>query len=53
MADIYAYITHKAGVADDAALELINAAKKIDANASVISFVTGSDLGLDKVVDCQ
>jgi electron transfer flavoprotein alpha subunit len=28
MADIYAYITHKGGVADDSALELVAAAKK-------------------------
>jgi electron transfer flavoprotein alpha subunit len=33
MADIYAYITHKGGVADDSALELVAAAKKIDAGA--------------------
>jgi len=51
MADIYAYITHKAGVADDAALELIAAAKKIDANASVTAIVTGSGADLDKVAD--
>ncbi len=31
MADIYAYTTHTAGVADDSALELVAAAKKIDA----------------------
>ena len=35
MADIYAYITHKDGVADDSALELVAAAKKIDAGAAV------------------
>jgi electron transfer flavoprotein alpha subunit len=31
MAEIFAYITHKDGVADDSALELAAAAKKIDA----------------------
>ena len=51
MADIYAYITHKNGVAGDSALELINAAKKIDAGASVTAIVTGSGGGLDKVAD--
>ena len=51
MADIYAYIKHKAGVADDTALELIAAAKKIDANASVAAIVTGAGADLDKVAD--
>ena len=51
MADIYAYITHKAGVADDSALELITAAKKIDAGAAVTAIVTGSGAELDKVAD--
>ena len=49
MADIYAYITHKAGVADDAALELAAAAKKIDNSAAVTAIVTGSGDGLEKV----
>ena len=51
MADIYAYITHKAGVADDSALELAAAAKKIDAGAAVTAIVTGSGADLDKVAD--
>ena len=51
MADIYAYITHKNGVADDSALELITAAKKIDAAAAVTAIVTGSGGDLDKVAD--
>jgi len=51
MADIYAYITHKDGVVDDSALELIVAAKKIDAGASVTAIVTGSGSGLDPVAD--
>ena len=42
MADIYAFITHKGGVADDSALELVAAAKKIDAGAAVTAIVTGS-----------
>ncbi len=40
MADIYAYITHKDGVADDAALELAAAAQKIGAGAAVTAFVS-------------
>ncbi len=51
MADIYAYITHKNGVADDSALELITAAKKIDGGAAVTAIVTGSGADLDKVAD--
>jgi electron transfer flavoprotein alpha subunit len=42
MADIFAYITHKGGTADDSALELVAAAKKIDAGAAVTAIVTGS-----------
>ena len=51
MADIYAYITHKAGVADDSALELVAAAKKIDAAAAVTAIVTGSGAELDAVAN--
>ncbi len=51
MADIYAYITHKGGVVDDSALELVAAAKKIDAGAAVTAIVTGSGADLDKVAD--
>jgi len=51
MANIYAYITHKGGVADDSALELIAAAKKIDAGAPVTAIVTGAGADLDKVAD--
>jgi electron transfer flavoprotein alpha subunit len=50
MAEIYAYITHKNGVADDSALELISAAKKIDAGAAVTAIVTGGDTA-DAVAD--
>jgi electron transfer flavoprotein alpha subunit len=49
MAQIFAYITHKEGVADDSALELAAAAKKIDAGASVTAIVTGSGAELDTV----
>ena len=51
MAEIFAYITHKAGVADDSALELVAAAKKIDAGAAVTAIVTGSGADLDAVAD--
>jgi len=49
MPQLLAYITHKEGIADDTALELINAARKIDADASVTAVVTGSGAGLDTV----
>jgi electron transfer flavoprotein alpha subunit len=49
MAQIFAYIGHKGGVADDAAVELAVAAKKIDGSASVTAIVTGSGADLDKV----
>ena len=49
MAKIFAYIVHKDGVADDSALELITAAKKIDGGAEVTALVTGSGADLDKV----
>ncbi|NNG01767.1 MAG: electron transfer flavoprotein subunit alpha/FixB family protein [Desulfobacteraceae bacterium] len=49
MSQIFAYILHKGGVADDTALELISAAKKIDADASLIAVVTGSGADLDTV----
>ena len=51
MADIYAYITHKAGVADDSALELAAAAKKIDSGATVTAIVTGAGADCDTVAD--
>ena len=49
MAQIFAYITHKDGAAEDSALELVVAAKKIDAGAQVTAIVTGSGADLDKV----
>ena len=51
MADIYAYITHTAGVPDDSALELVAAAKKIDPNAAVTAIVSGSGADVDQVAD--
>ena len=47
MAQIFAYIAHKEGQADDTALELVAAAKKIDGAASVTAIVAGS--GVDAV----
>ncbi|MDY6906004.1 MAG: electron transfer flavoprotein subunit alpha/FixB family protein [Thermodesulfobacteriota bacterium] len=44
MAQIFAYIVHKDGVADDSALELVSAAKKIDAGADVNALVVGSGI---------
>jgi len=41
MARIFAYIMHKAGVADDSAAQLAAAAKKIDPAASPIALLTG------------
>ncbi|HVO81818.1 MAG TPA: electron transfer flavoprotein subunit alpha/FixB family protein [Terriglobales bacterium] len=49
MARIFAYIVHKAGVADDSAAELIAAAKKIDAAASPTAIIVGHGADLDAV----
>jgi len=49
MAQIFAYITHNGGAADDTALELVAAAKKIDAGAAVTAIVTGTGADLDAV----
>ncbi len=51
MSRIFAYITHKAGVADDTALELIAAARKIDAAAAPVAIVTGFGSELDAVCE--
>jgi electron transfer flavoprotein alpha subunit len=48
-ARIFAYITHRNGVADDSALELIAAAKRIDAAGDPVAVVTGSGAELDSV----
>ena len=46
---IFAYIIHKDGVAEDTALEMITAAGKIDADASVTAVIAGSGAELDGV----
>ena len=46
---IFAYITHKTGKADDSALELTTAAGKIDPDASPTAIVIGSGADLDAV----
>ena len=51
MARIFAYIVHKAGVADDSAAELLAAARKIDAAALPTALVTGWGANLDAVCD--
>ena len=48
---IFTYITHKNGVADDTAMELAVAAGKINPDAAVVAIVTGSGESLDAV--CQ
>ena len=51
MKDIYIYLTHKDGVLDDSALELISAAKKIDGSAKISAVVVGaSDEVLNEAV---
>ncbi len=51
MAQIFAYILHKDGKADDTALELAAAAKKIDAGAAVTAVVAGTGAELGAVCD--
>jgi len=46
---VFAYITHKEGKADDTALELVKAAGKIYSDAPVTAIVTGSGADLDAV----
>jgi electron transfer flavoprotein alpha subunit len=46
---VFAYIVHKEGKADDTALELITAAGKISADAPLIAIVCGSGAHLDAV----
>ena len=53
MAEIFAYIPHSAGVAEDIAMEYPEAAKKIDASASLTAVVTGSGADLDKVAEAM
>jgi electron transfer flavoprotein alpha subunit len=49
MARIFAYIEHKGGVADDSAVELVAAAKKIDAAAAPTAVLTGWGKDVDAV----
>lgn len=49
MARIFAYIVHKGGVTDDSAAELVAAARKIDATASLTAILTGWGAELDAV----
>jgi len=51
MARIFAYIVHKAGVADDSAAELVAAAKKIDAAQAPTAVVAGWGAELDSVCE--
>jgi len=53
MAEIFAYIPHSAGVAEDIAMEYPEAAKKIDADAAITAVVTGSGADLDKVAEAM
>ncbi len=46
---LFAYIGHKNGVADDSAMELVTAAGKIYPDASVTAVITGSGAELDSV----
>ena len=51
MPRIFAYIVHKAGVADDSAAELLAAAAKIDATQAPTAVVTGWGAELDAVCE--
>lgn len=46
---VFAYIVHKEGIADETALEMITAAKKIYPDVSLTAIVTGSGTDLDAV----
>ena len=48
-AQVFAYIVHKNGVADDTALELVSAARNIFPDAAPIAIVTGCGADLDAV----
>ena len=47
MTRIFAYIVHRGGAANDSAVELLAAAKKIDSTASVTAILTGWGADLD------
>jgi electron transfer flavoprotein alpha subunit len=48
-AQVFAYIEHKNGVADDTALELVSAASKINPDSPATAIVTGAGADLDAV----
>ncbi len=48
-AQVFAYILHKDGKADDSAIELVSAAKQLMPDAAPVAIVTGSGAGLDAV----
>ncbi len=48
-ARIFAYVTHKNGVPDDCAAELLAAAKRLDPSATPTAVVTGAGAELDSV----
>lgn len=50
-AQVFAFIVHKDGAADDSALELISAARSMFPDASPTAILTGAGAGLDAV--CQ
>lgn len=51
MPRIFCYVTHKAGVPEDCAPELIAAAKRIDRAAEPVAIVTGCGADLDAACD--
>jgi len=51
MAQIFAYIVHKGGIADDSTLELAAAAKKIEPSASPVAVVAGWGAEVDSVCE--
>src|SRR5262245_42707073 len=51
MSRIFAYLTHKSGVVDDTAAELLAAARRIDAGQSATAIVTGWGPELDFVCE--
>lgn len=46
---VFAYIIHKDGIADDTAMEMIAAAGKLDSDASVTAVVAGAGSELDSI----
>ena len=48
---LFAYITHKNGLADDSAQELATAASKISPDTSITAIVTGSGDNLNAVCE--